>query len=86
MTSQLPDGLDTHLTRAQLAEALTSAGFPISTPTLATMVTRGGGPPYSKWGPRASYRWGDALAWAKARRAAPRRSSSEPISHNVNAA
>ena len=79
MTERLPDGLDTQLTRLQVAEALTEAGFVISFATLATMATRGGGPPFSKWGPRSIYRWGDALAWAQARRSAPRRSTSEPI-------
>ena len=45
--------------------------------TLATKATRGGGPPYQKFGSRALYRWGDALLWAKERLSAPRCSTSE---------
>ena len=38
--------LDTLLTRAAVAEALTKAGYPTARATLATRATRGGGPPY----------------------------------------
>ncbi len=65
------------LTREAVAAALTAAGFPVATKTLATKATRGGGPPYSRWGARALYRWGDALDWAQAGLSAPRRSTSE---------
>jgi hypothetical protein len=69
---------DTRLmTRRQVAEALTAAGYPTSERTLATKATRGGGPPFQKFGPRALYRWRDALDWAEARLTAPRRSTSE---------
>ncbi len=83
MTLKLPEGLDTLLTRAQLAPALNELGYPTSVATLATQATRGGGPPFSKWGPRVVYRWGDALAWARERLSAPRHSTSEPLIHNV---
>ena len=69
--------LDVLLTRQQTAEALTAFGLPIKATTLATKATRGGGPPYRKFGCRALYRWGDALLWANARLTAPRRSTSE---------
>jgi hypothetical protein len=59
-----PDAL---LTRPRTAAALTESGFPTSAGTLATKATRGGGPPFSHFGPRVLYRWGDALAWAHAR-------------------
>ncbi len=59
------------------AEALTEHGFPVSAKTLATMATRGGGPPFHKFGRAVLYRWGDALAWAEARLSAPRRTTSE---------
>ena len=65
------------LTRDQTAAALTDMGFHVKSKTLATKATRGGGPPYRKFGPRALYRWGDALQWAQARLAPPRRSTSE---------
>jgi hypothetical protein len=63
--------LDTLLTRSQTAAALTEAGFRTAPATLATMATRGGGPPFQKYGPRPLYRLGDALAWARARLTTP---------------
>jgi hypothetical protein len=62
---------EARLTRAQIAQALTAAGFPTSAATLATMATRGGGPPFEKYGPRAIYRLSEAMAWAKARLTKP---------------
>jgi hypothetical protein len=73
----IPNDLDTLLPRDQMAAALTEAGYPIKAATLATKATRGGGPPYQVFGRRPLYRWGDALAWAKGRLTAPRRSTSE---------
>lgn len=67
MANSIPDTPDALLTRGRTAEALTEAGFPVKAKTLATKATRGGGPPYRKFGQRAIYRWGDALAWAEAR-------------------
>jgi hypothetical protein len=55
------------LSRVAIAEALTESGYPIKAKTLATMATRGGGPPYRKWSKVALYRWDDALQWAQAR-------------------
>jgi hypothetical protein len=40
--------------------------------TLATMASRGGGPPYRLFGRVPLYRWGDVLVWAEARLTAPR--------------
>jgi hypothetical protein len=60
----MPEDLETLLTRRQLADALTKAGFPTSPATLATKASRGGGPPYQRYGPRAMYRWNSALQWA----------------------
>jgi hypothetical protein len=59
--------LDLLLTRKPLAEALRLEGYPVSAATLATRATRGGGPPFCKFGARALYRWGDALAWARSK-------------------
>ena len=70
-------GPEALLTRDQTATALTEMGFLVKSKTLATKATRGGGPPYRKFGPRALYRWGDALQWAHGRLAPPRRSTSE---------
>lgn len=63
----LPSNPDALLTRERVADALTEAGFPTSPKTLATKATRGGGPPFRKFGTRALYRWGDTLEWATAR-------------------
>jgi hypothetical protein len=69
-----PDDL---LTRDRAAEALTAAGFPTATATLATKASRGGGPLYRTYSGRALYRWADLLDWAESRTTAPRRSTSE---------
>src|SRR5262249_13292933 len=68
------------LMRIPLAEKLRKVGFPITAKTLATMATRGGGPPYYKFGPRVLYRWSDALRWAQNRLSAARASTSEAFS------
>lgn len=73
----IPESVDALLTRDRLAEALTEAGFPTRAKTLATKASRGGGPPFRKFGPRAIYKWGDALEWAQARLTEPIRSTSE---------
>lgn len=77
MLPYLPQSQETLLQRKVLARALTDAGYPIAAATLATMATRTGGPPYSLFGNRTLYRWGDALDWAQRRTTAPRRSTSE---------
>lgn len=74
---QIPENLDTLLTRDQTAAALTRAGFPTSPATLATRASRGGGPSFQKYGARALYRWGDALRWAEDRLSPALRSTSE---------
>jgi hypothetical protein len=72
----IPDDPDVLLTRQKTAAALTEAGYPISPKTLATKATRGGGPTYRLFGPRAIYRWGDSLGWAQARLTEPRTNTS----------
>jgi hypothetical protein len=63
----VPDYPETLLSRSATAEALTEAGFPISSTTLATKAVRGGGPPFRKFGRVPLYCWSDALAWARSR-------------------
>lgn len=75
--SVIPDEPERLLTRRATAAALTEAGYPTSPATLATKATRGGGPPFVKYGARALYRWEDALAWARRRTSAPFNSTSE---------
>ena len=65
------------LTRREAAEALTTAGYPTATATLATRASRGGGPVYRRYGARVVYRWGDLLDWAEGRLSEPMRSTSE---------
>ena len=66
-----PSDSDFLLSRVETAKALTEGGYPIKAKTLATMATRGGGPPYRKWSKVTLYRWGDALQWAQARLTGP---------------
>ena len=73
----IPDDPLALLTREAVAAALTEAGFPVKSRTLATKATRGGGPQYRKFGTRPLYRWGDALSWAESRLSRPRGSTSE---------
>jgi hypothetical protein len=73
----IPKDPEALLTRNQTADALTEAGFPISPATLSTKATRGGGPPYRKFGPRAMYEWGTSLQWARDRLRDPIRNTSE---------
>jgi hypothetical protein len=77
MAGLIPDDLDTLLTRVDCAEALTAAGFPTSPKTLATKASRGGGPPFRRWGWKPLYPWGSALSWAMERLGPPMRSTSE---------
>jgi len=65
------------LSRREAASFLQNHGFPIAAKTLATLVSRGGGPAYRRFGQRALYHPRDLLAWAEARLAPPRRSSAE---------
>jgi hypothetical protein len=73
----IPTDPDALLRRAQTADALTAAGYPTATATLATKATRGGGPPFRHYGRIPVYRWGDALAWAEGRLSRPVRSTAE---------
>jgi hypothetical protein len=75
--AMIPDNPDARLTRNATAAALTAAGFPIKAATLATKATRGGGPPFQRFGSRPLYKWGDALRWAQSRLSAPIGSTSE---------
>jgi hypothetical protein len=73
----LPTDPNTLLRRRPCATALTEAGFQTSAATLATKATRGGGPPFRRFGRVPLYRWGDALEWANSLMSAPMRSTSE---------
>jgi hypothetical protein len=77
MDQTVPDSLDALLTRQQAADALTAAGYPTARATLSTKASRGNGPVYSLFGPRALYRWGDLLSWAQHRLSGPYHNTSE---------
>jgi hypothetical protein len=81
MKQNLPDP-EALLTRDETAVALTAAGYPIRSATLGTKATRGGGPPYCRFGTRSLYRWGDAFDWAKGRVAQSRKSVSPDADAN----
>jgi hypothetical protein len=68
MKQPTPDR-DDLLTRDETAVALTAIGYPIRSATLGTKATRGGGPPFRRFGTRSLYRWGDVIDWAEARTA-----------------
>jgi hypothetical protein len=76
MASPVPD-TEVLLTRRDAAAALTAVGYPVARATLATLASRGGGPPYRRFGRRPLYIWRDLLAWAEGRMSAPMRSTSE---------
>jgi hypothetical protein len=80
--------LNALLSRRDVARALTDQGYKTSEATLATLASRGGGPPFQKFGQRAVYRWGNALAWAEARLSSTVASTSElkPLSMSATAA
>jgi hypothetical protein len=67
MARFIPDDLDALLTRVDCAAALSEAGFPTSPKTLATKASRGGGPPFRRWGSKPLYPLGSSLSWAMER-------------------
>lgn len=79
----LPIDLNTLLQRGRCAAALSDAGFPTSAATLATKATRGGGPPFRRFGRVALYRWGDALEWAQSKLGPALSSTSELDARNA---
>jgi hypothetical protein len=70
------------LTRPEVAQALNACGIPSSPKTLASDASRGGGPPYHRFGRVVLYRWGDVVHWAVAKLGAPAATTSE---HRVSA-
>ena len=78
----IPTDPNALLTRDQTAAALTALGFPVRAKTLATKATRGGGPPYRRFGARPLYRWADTLKWAQDRLRDPQSCSSESDAQN----
>jgi hypothetical protein len=73
----IPDDPAALLTRDQVAAALSAVGFPVRPKTLATKATRGGGPPFRRFGRRPLYLWSDALGWAQSRLSTPIGTTSE---------
>ena len=63
----IPTDPNALLRRRPFAVALTTAGYPTTEATLATLATRGGGPPFQKFGKYPLYRWGLGLGWAEGR-------------------
>lgn len=65
MTSQTLD--ETYHARKLAVKFLNDRGFPVTSATLATMATRGRGPPFFKFGRYALYSEADLLRWAAER-------------------
>jgi hypothetical protein len=84
LNNDLP--FEAKLSRAQLAHALTDVGFPTTHKTLATKASRGGGPPFQKWGARVIYTWGPSLQWAMDLLSEPVGSTSEAPKSSVGGA
>jgi hypothetical protein len=77
MAPVIPDNPEALLTRDAAAAALTAAGYPVRAKTLSTKATRGGGPPFRRFGAKPLYRWGDALGWAQSRLSPPLENTSD---------
>ena len=77
MPTTIIDDDDRPLRRKEFAEYLTSKGYPISVATLASLVTRGGGPPFTYWGRLPIYSARLGIAWAKAKAGSPVTSTAE---------
>lgn len=73
----IPNNPSALLRRKLTSDSLTEAGYPTSEKTLATLASRGDGPPYHLYGRYPLYKWGDALAWAQARLKPARCSTAE---------
>jgi hypothetical protein len=73
----VPANPDALLTRPQTGAGLRAEGYPVADKTLATLASRGGGPPYRRFGARVLYRWGDAPDWAQSRLSRPVSSTAE---------
>jgi hypothetical protein len=69
------------LTRCAASDYLRSHGYPVAIATLATLVTRGGGPQFQKFGTRVLYNDRDLLVWARAKLSPPMTSSSQDMRH-----
>jgi hypothetical protein len=68
---------ETRLSRADTSKELTKRGYRCAYNTLATLATRGGGPPFQKFGPFSIYTWGTSIDWAEGRLTEPRASTAE---------
>jgi hypothetical protein len=75
--SKIPENPEVLLTEKQTSDALTELGFPIASATLATRRSRGGGPPFQKFGSRVLYRWRTTRLWGEAKLSRPLSSTSE---------
>jgi hypothetical protein len=75
--SSIASNTDVWLDRKAAAAALTKAGYRTAASSLATMATRGGGPPFHRFGRTPLYRPRDLLEWAQSRLSPVVRSTSE---------
>jgi hypothetical protein len=62
---------------AALSENLGLSGLKVATTTLESLRSRGGGPPFRKFGRRRLYAWGDGALWALGQLTGPLTSTSD---------
>jgi hypothetical protein len=67
----IPRSTPTSCFVAEIAEALQAMGFLVAAKSLETRASRGGGPPFKRFGRIPLYRWGDTLDWANTRLTPP---------------
>jgi hypothetical protein len=77
---------DKFLSRQEAAELLQEHGFPTTPTSLAVKASRGGGPPYHRFGRQAIYAPSEVLAWAHAKVATAAATASEHRAQEVEAA
>jgi hypothetical protein len=58
---------DTKLKPEELVAEAKKRGIPLTKSSLATWRSRGGGPPFEKFGPYVIYAWGTSWAWVQSR-------------------
>jgi hypothetical protein len=78
MANYLSDDTDKLMSAEELSQRFKEElGIKVPVPTLNTMVTRGGGPDFYKFGRHRLYKWGTCRIWALGKLSASRGSSSE---------
>lgn len=86
MANVILDDNEKPLGRTESAQLLTDAGYKTSPATLATLASRGNGPPFRRYGRIPVYMPSDLLSWARSRLSPPIRSTAEADAQRASAA